>query len=67
MKCLFFLRLGEHWHGEGGVRPDASGQGGSGPGSDQDGTRVSPGDRRWGVRFDIERRPARQASSTNPS
>ncbi|MHC2337660.1 hypothetical protein ACVIW0_006949 [Bradyrhizobium sp. USDA 4454] len=30
----------------GGVRPDASGQGGSGPGSDQGGTRVSPGDRR---------------------
>jgi hypothetical protein len=27
----------------GGVRPDASGQGGSGPGSDQGGTRVSPG------------------------
>ena len=26
-----------------GMRPDASGQGGSGPGSDQGGTRVAPG------------------------
>lgn len=32
-------------HGQPGgyVRPDASGQGGSGPGSDQGGTRVAPG------------------------
>lgn len=28
---------------KGGTLPDASGQGGSGPGSDQGGTRVSPG------------------------
>lgn len=28
--------------GRGGVQPDASGQGGSGPGSDQGGTRVAP-------------------------
>jgi hypothetical protein len=30
------------------MRPDASGQGGSGPGSDQGGTRVSPSDERHG-------------------
>ncbi|EJN08954.1 hypothetical protein PMI42_07022 [Bradyrhizobium sp. YR681] len=28
---------------KGGMQPDASGQGGSGPGSDQGGTRASPG------------------------
>jgi hypothetical protein len=28
---------------KGAVQPDASGQGGSGPGSDQGGTRVAPG------------------------
>jgi hypothetical protein len=27
----------------GGMKPDASGQGGSGPGSDQGGTKVAPG------------------------
>lgn len=32
--------------GRGGVQPDASGQGGSGPGSDQGGTRVAPGNTR---------------------
>ena len=29
--------------GSGGTRPDPSGQGGAGPGSDQGGTRVTPG------------------------
>jgi hypothetical protein len=28
---------------KGGMKPDPSGQGGSGPGSDQGGTRVAPG------------------------
>lgn len=32
-----------HGMQRGGMRPDASGQGGSGPGSDQGGTRVAPG------------------------
>ena len=32
-----------HGMQKGNVRPDASGQGGAGPGSDQGGTRVAPG------------------------
>jgi len=37
-----------HGTHRGGMRPDASGQGGSGPGSDQGGTRAAPSDERHG-------------------
>jgi pentapeptide MXKDX repeat protein len=37
------MNKGTNGMAKGGMQPDASGQGGSGPGSDQGGTRVSPG------------------------
>ena len=39
------MKKGKKHHGKkGGMMPDASGQGGAGPGSDQGGTKVAPGE-----------------------
>ena len=37
------MKKKKHHGKKGGMMPDASGQGGSGPGSDQGGTKVAPG------------------------
>ena len=37
------MNTGTNGMAKGGMQPDASGQGGSGPGSDQGGTKVAPG------------------------
>ncbi|QDF36128.1 hypothetical protein FJN17_00275 [Bradyrhizobium symbiodeficiens] len=37
------MNTGTNGMTRGGMQPDASGQGGSGPGSDQGGTKVAPG------------------------